>query len=172
MKLGRFVARVLIGGLFVGHGTQKLFGWFDGPGPEGTAGMMASLNLQPAKVHATAAGVTETVGGALLVAGLATPLAASSLIGTMLTAIRTVHVKNGIWVTKGGWEYNGVLIAALLALAEEGPGDVSLDAAFGIDEPGPLWSLGAFALGAAASAAVVATGRRIADTMPPPAVSD
>ena len=46
--------------------------------------------------------------------GLATPLASAALIGTMLTAIQRVHLKNGPWVTKGGYEYNVVLIAAAL----------------------------------------------------------
>src|SRR3712207_8668934 len=86
MQIGRLAARVVIGGLFVGHGTQKLFGWFGGPGVSGTEQMMASLDLQPPRQHALAAGVTETAGGALLAAGLATPPAASGLIGTMITA--------------------------------------------------------------------------------------
>ena len=38
MRLGMTVLRMLVGGLFVGHGTQKLFGWFGGSGPEGTGG--------------------------------------------------------------------------------------------------------------------------------------
>jgi len=125
MSVGRFAARVGIGGLFIGHGTQKLKGWFDGPGLEGTETMMASLNMHPPRRNALAAGVTETAGGALLVLGLATPLASASLIGTMITAIRKVHLPNGPWAAKGGWEYNAVLIAALVALAETGPGVLS-----------------------------------------------
>jgi putative oxidoreductase len=160
MQLDRFAARALIGSLFIGHGTQKLFGWFDGPGLDGAQGMMESLGLRPGRQHAVAAGITETAGGALLVAGLATPLAASGLIGTMISAIRKVHLQNGPWSQNGGWEYNAVLIAALLALAEEGPGDLSLDNKLGFKEPGPLWALGALAVGAAASTAVVEVGRR------------
>jgi putative oxidoreductase len=166
MQLGRLVARTVIGSLFIGHGTQKLFGWFEGPGLEGTQGFMESLNLRPARVQALAAGITETTGGALLVAGLATPLAASGLIGVMITAIRTVHLPNGPWSAKGGWEYNAVLIAALLAIAEEGPGDFSLDNRLGLKEPGPLWALAAFAAGAAASTAVVEVGRRVSAAAP------
>lgn len=164
MKVGKFLARSVIGGLFIGHGTQKLAGWFGGPGPEGTAGMMDKLQLHPPKRNALMAGATETAGGTLLALGLATPLAAASLIGTMITAIRTVHVKNGPWVTNGGYEYNLVLIAALTALAEDGPGDPSLDNALGIRTSGPLWAIGALATGAAASAAVVSMGRRAAAT--------
>ena len=37
MGVFRLVARVTIGLLFAGHGTQKLFGWFGGGGLKGTA---------------------------------------------------------------------------------------------------------------------------------------
>ena len=91
MQLGRLIARTVIGSLFIGHGTQKLFGSFGGPGLQGTDGMMEALNMRPARRNSLAAGLTETTGGALLVAGLATPLAAAGLIGVMVTAIRKVH---------------------------------------------------------------------------------
>lgn len=159
MKFARLVARLIIGILFVGHGTQKLKGWFGGPGIEGTTGMMESLDLHPPRRHAMAAGAAETAGGALLAAGLLTPLASATLIGVMITAIRTVHGPKGPWVMQGGYEYNLVLIAALLALAEEGPGSLSLDGAIGLRPNGVPWSLGALALGTAASVATVETGR-------------
>ena len=160
MKIGRLAARTVIGGLFVGHGTQKLFGWFGGPGLEGTEQMMGALEMRPTRVNALAAGIAESAGGALLIAGAATPLAASSLIGTMVTAIRKVHQPQGVWAAQGGWEYNAVLIAALVALIDAGPGELSVDAALGRDEWGPGWALGGLALGAAASSAAVALGRR------------
>jgi putative oxidoreductase len=160
MDLGRLTARVVIGGLFVGHGTQKLFGWFGGPGLAGTEQMMGALEMHPTRANALAAGLTETVGGAMLVAGLATPAPAAGLIGTMATAIQKVHRANGPWAANGGWEYNAVLIAALLALADAGPGDISLDAKLGTERTGPAWALGAFALGLASSAAAIALGRR------------
>jgi putative oxidoreductase len=169
MNVARLAARVIIGGLFIGHGTQKLKGWFGGPGIEGTAGMMESLDMHPPRRNALAAGVTETTGGALLAAGLATPLASAALVGTMITAIRKVHLPKGPWVMEGGYEYNLVLIAALLALAEEGPGDVSLDAALGTERTGIAWSLGALALGAATSTATVEMGQRNAPSPTPDA---
>ena len=162
MHVGRLAARIVIGSLFIGHGTQKLFGWFGGPGREGTEGMMTSLNLHPARRNALAAGISETAGGALVVAGLATPLAAAGLIGTMATAIRKVHAANGPWAANGGYEYNLVLIAALTALVETGPGDMSLDALLGRKLSGPAWALAALAAGAASSAAVIALGSRSA----------
>jgi putative oxidoreductase len=160
MNIGRLAARAVIGGLFVGHGTQKLFGWFGGPGLEGTQAMMDSLGMRPAKPNAIAAGLAETAGGALLVAGAATPIAAASLIGTMITAIHKVHKPQGVWAAQGGWEYNAVLIASLVALIDGGPGDLSVDAALGHEEWGPGWALGGLALGAAASAAAITMGKR------------
>lgn len=85
----------------------------------------------------------------------------------MLTAARTVHLKNGPWAANGGYEYNLVLIAALLGLVDGGPGDPSLDRALGIHDTGPGWALGALALGAAASALTVELGHRAAVTAGP-----
>jgi len=160
VDVGRLAARAVIGGLFIGHGTQKLFGWFDGPGIAGTEGMMTALGMHPTKPNAYAAGLSETVGGTLLVAGAATPLAAAALTGTMITAIRKVHLANGPWAAKGGWEYNAVLIAAVLALTDSGPGVFSLDDALGLRITGSRWALGALALGAAASTAAIVSGQK------------
>lgn len=136
MSLGRLALRSAVGGLFIGHGTQKLFGWFDGHGLDNTAQMFGSLGLRPPKAHAVAAGAAEAGGGAALVLGAFTPLASASVIATMLTAIRTVHIKNGPWVTNQGYEYNLVLITAALALAETGPGTPSVDSARGHESHG------------------------------------
>jgi putative oxidoreductase len=148
MKIGRLLLRLSVGGLFVGHGTQKLFGWFDGNGLDATAKGFEALGLRPGRANAIAAGVAETGGGALLATGLATPLAASVLTATMLTAIDTVHAKNGPWLNKGGYEYNVVLIAAALALVEVGPGGLSLDAALGRERSGSGWAFAALLVGA------------------------
>lgn len=149
--MGRLLLRATVGGFFVGHGTQKLFGWFGGHGLEATEQMFASLGLRPAHLHARAAGAAEAGGGAALLLGFQTPLAASTLIATMLTAINRVHFKNGPWVTNGGYEYNAVLIAAAATLADVGPGPLSLDALRGKQHKGLGWTL--FALGAGAAGA-------------------
>jgi putative oxidoreductase len=147
MKLGRLILRLIVGGYFVGHGTQKLFGWFGGYGPEGTGQFFESIGLRPGKRHALAAGAAEAGGGALLVAGAATPIAASVLTATMLTAINRVHLKNGPWVSDQGYEYNLVLIAVTLALAETGPGHPSIDDAIGAKWHGPKWAFRSLVLG-------------------------
>lgn len=149
MKLGLTLLRWAVGALFFGHGTQKLYGWFGGHGLDGTGQFFESIGLRPGRRHATAAGATEAGGGALLALGLLTPAAAASLIGVMTTAIRKVHFKNGPWATNGGYEYNLVLIAAMLVLADLGPGEFSLDHALGIEVRGPLVALGALAGGVA-----------------------
>ena len=141
MKIARALLRVIVGGLFIGHGTQKLFGWFGGPGLDATAKGFESLGMRPGKANAIAAGAAETGGGALLASGLAMPFAGSVLTATMLTAINRVHLKNGPWAGNGGYEYNLVLIAAALALVEVGPGALSLDGRAGASAPGPAGRL-------------------------------
>lgn len=160
MKLGRLLARLAIGILFVGHGTQKWFGWFGGPGLEKTTGMMDSLELRPGRRNAILASASETFGGALIAAGALTPLAAAALLGTMITAIRTVHFQKGLWNANGGYEFNLALIAALLALVDGGPGKVSIDSALGIEETGTGWALAALAAGALGSTVAMKAGAR------------
>jgi putative oxidoreductase len=158
--IGRLAVRALVGGLFIGHGTQKLFGWFGGPGIAGATGFMESLDMRPGRQNAYAAGISEAGGGALLALGAATPLAAAMLTGTMVTAIRKVHAKNGVWASGGGWEYNAVLIAAVTALADVGPGGFSIDGALGREWTGTKAALFALLLGAAASTAAIELGKR------------
>jgi len=164
MKIGRLLLRLTVGSLFFGHGTQKLFGLFGGHGLDATANMFESLGMRPGRRNAIAAGLAEAGGGAALAAGFATPLAAATLTSVMLTAIHRVHLKNGPWVTNGGYEYNAVLIAAVIALTEVGPGDVSLDHALGTERSGPGWALLALAAGAAGSAGA----HYLAETHPAP----
>ena len=165
--------RLVIGGIFVGHGLQKLRGSFGGPGLEGTERMVASMGMQPARLQARAVALTETFGGAAIVAGAATPVAAAGLIATMVTAVRKVHWKNGFWNSKGGYEFNTVLISVVTAIAIEGPGPLSIDAAFGKKRWGLLGGLFAVVGGIAGSLASVAFGRRAAARLAPlPAAED
>jgi putative oxidoreductase len=168
MKLGRLLLRLSVGGFFIGHGTQKLFGWFGGHGLDATAAGFEQLGLRPGRRHAIAAGAAEAGGGALLAVGLQTPLAASVLTATMLTAIQRVHAKNGPWLSNGGYEYNVVLIAAALTLVEAGPGPLSLDAARGRERSGSGWALAALITGA-----LGAVGAHLAaEAQPAPAPAD
>jgi putative oxidoreductase len=117
MDLGIALLRIVVGALFIGHGTQKLFGWFGGHGIEGTGGFMETLGYRPGRLHAVLAGTAEALGGLLLVLGLWIPLGAAAVIGVMVNAIGAVHADNGLWVTENGYEYNLVLIMVAVALA-------------------------------------------------------
>ena len=165
MQLGRLLLRVTVGEVFVVHGSQKVFGAFGGYGPEGTGQFFESLGLRPGKRNALAAGITETTGGALLALGLATPAAAAGLTAVMLTALRTAIWKDGVKPATG--EFEVLLAASALALADMGPGDLSLDAALGQERHGLGWALAALAAGAAGSAIAIEAGRR--QPQPPPA---
>jgi putative oxidoreductase len=160
MNLGRLIARGVIGGLFVGHGTQKLFGWFGGPGLEGTSGMMDRLELSPGKRHALAASIAETAGGSMLVLGALTPLAGALITGSMVTAIRKVHFSKGLWNQNGGYEFNLALIGAVAALVDGGPGRPSVDSALGIDDTGSGWAVASVAAGVVGSTIAIEAGKR------------
>ena len=161
MQFGLAVLRALVGGLFMGHGLQKLTGWFGGGGLQATGEAFESMRLKPGIAHAAAAGAAETGGGALIAAGLATPVGATLLSATMITAIRKVHAPKGVWATNGGYEYNLVLMGAVFALADVGPGRLSLDALRGRERTGLKWALAQLAAGAVGSAAAVAIGERL-----------
>jgi putative oxidoreductase len=147
MKLGLSLFRVVIGALLFGHGAQKLFGWFGGHGPDGTGQFFESIGIKPGKRHAVTAGASEALGGALVAAGFLTPVGTALITGTMVQAVRTVHLDKGPWVTQGGWEYNAVIVASLAALTDVGPGDWSLDHALGTELSGPFWTIAALGAG-------------------------
>ena len=174
MKLGRLLLRATVGGFFIGHGTQKLFGWFGGGGPTGTAEMFESLGLKPGNVHATAAGAAETAGGAGMLLGFKTPFAASAVISVMLTAINRVHWRNGPWSHNGGYEYPVVMIAGAAAVADLGPGKLSIDGLRHKEHKGTFWGLASLVLGAvgAAGAHLFAESQGDSSAYEPPAATE
>jgi len=138
MDFGLLVIRVVVGALLIGHGTQKLFGWYGGHGLEGTGGFFESLGYRPGKPHAFLAGLGEAGGGLLLLLGFLTPLAAAALVGVMMNAIGAVHAGKGPWVTDGGWEYPAVVMTIAAGVGIAGPGSLSVDGAFGLPVVGLL----------------------------------
>jgi putative oxidoreductase len=149
MKLGITAMRAAVGAVFFAHGTQKLFGWFGGGGLEGTAKGFDAMGLKPGKRTALVAGVCEAGGGAMLAIGFLTPLASAAVIGVMNQAVRTVHWQKGFFSSNGGYEFNLVLVASAVALADLGPGEWSLDSKLGLDHSGPGWALAALGAGMA-----------------------
>ncbi|MFN7252880.1 MAG: DoxX family protein [Anaerobacillus sp.] len=126
--LGLLIIRVIIGGLFIGHGAQKLFGWFGGYGLKGTGGWLESIGIKPGVPMALFAGLAEFGGGILFSIGLLTPLAALLIAATMVVSIVKVHGANGLWMTQNGYEYNLTLIAVSIGIALIGPGKYAIDA--------------------------------------------
>ena len=156
MDIGLLIARVVVGLLFIGHGTQKLFGWFGGSGPEGTGGFLGSLGYRRSRTMAIVNGVAEAGGGALLAMGFLTPIGCAALIGVMLTAAVAAHRHNGLWNQDGGYELPLLNAAVASEIAFTGPGRWSLDHVlgwFGGDAVEGLW---ATALGLAVGALVLA----------------
>ncbi|EAQ99516.1 DoxX family protein [Congregibacter litoralis] len=119
--------RVAAGVIFVAHGAQKLFGWFGGYGLEGTGGWMASIGLEPGVLMAAMAGSAEFFGGLALVLGLLVRPAAVVLALTMVVAIVTVHLANGLFMANNGYEFGLALLAVSVSLAIRGAGSVSAD---------------------------------------------
>ena len=164
--LGLLAARLAIGLGMASHGAQKAFGWYEGPGPAGAAGMMESLGFKPGAPYAQAASYNELVSGLAIALGLGGPLGPAGLISNMLVAQLTVHAKNGFFAQKGGIELGVLYAAGALALASAGYGNLSLDRVLGLHEKTnhPLFKTLVLAGGLAAGWAMLA--RR--DVAPPP----
>lgn len=148
--LGVLTLRLVVGGLLAGHGAQKLFGSFGGPGHSGTAGWLESLGLRPGHVWAWMAGGGEFGGGLLTALGLGGPLGPVMVMSAMTTAAMRGHWGKPIWATSGGAELPVTNIAVGTALALSGPGRYSLDRLFGVKLPGWLTTL--FTIGALGTA--------------------
>lgn len=121
--------RVPLGIIFAAHGAQKLFGWFGGYGLEGTGQWMASIGLEPGYLMALAAGSAEFFGGLFLLIGLLTRPAAAVLAITMVVAIFSTHISNGLFMANNGYEFALALLAGVTALALSGGGRLSADQA-------------------------------------------
>jgi len=135
--LGLLILRLVIGLTLAAHGSQKVFGWWGGSGIKGWTQAMTRLRIRPAAPWAWISALAELVGGLLLAVGFLSPAGNLAIAGAMLVAIATVHFAKGFWNTKGGFEFNLTLIAAVFALALTGPGIYSLDHALGINLPEP-----------------------------------
>jgi putative oxidoreductase len=154
-NIGLLALRLAVGGLLAGHGAQKLFGAFGGPGLAGTSGWLESMGYRPGTQWAVLAGLSEFGGGTLTALGLLHPLGPIGTLGAMAVAAVDVHGGKPIWVTEGGAELPVTNMAAALALTLAGPGALSLDRAFGLEVPKPLIALAT--LGVAAGVVMAET---------------
>ena len=164
-SLAVLILRLALGGLLSGHGAQKLFGHFEGPGLEGTSGWMESIGLRPGRLWAVLAGLSEFGGGILMVLGLLNPIGPLGAIGSMVMATVKVHSDKPIWVTEGGAELPVTNMAIATALMLNGPGKYSLDRALGIRWP--RWLVAIIGLVIIALTVVVSTR-----SAPPPQESE
>ncbi|MGE8346084.1 DoxX family protein [Pseudomonas helleri] len=126
---GLTVLRVFVGIIFAAHGSQKLFGWFGGGGLAGTAQWMESIGLAPGTLMALLSGGTEFFGGLALIIGLLARPAALGLSFTLLVAIFSVHIHNGLFMANNGYEFALALLGGTLAVLLEGAGKLSADRA-------------------------------------------
>src|SRR5438477_12923902 len=117
MASGVLLLRLVLGLTMAGHGAQKVFGWFGGYGPRGTAGFFDGLRFRAPLAMVLMAGLAELGGGLLLAVGLLTPFAALAISVVMLNAIGTVHIRNGFWNSAGGIEVPLLVWASAVALA-------------------------------------------------------
>ncbi|WP_448552381.1 DoxX family protein [Thalassotalea montiporae] len=119
--------RLIAGIIFAAHGAQKLFAWFGGYGLDGTGQWMESIGLAPGYLMALMAGSAEFFGGLLLIVGLLTRPAALALAFTMVVAIFSVHIQNGLFMSNNGYEFGLSLLAISVALVFQGAGRFALD---------------------------------------------
>lgn len=127
------ILRVVVGAVMFGHGSQKLFGWFDGNGFQATVTGFNAMGLQPGELWAGLAGVGETLGGILLILGLLTRVAALNVVVIMAVAIFTAH--SSAFFLPAGMEYALTLLAASLVLLETGGGALSADSKLNTGSP-------------------------------------
>ena len=159
MDIGLLLLRLVVGLTIAAHGAQMLSGWFGGQGLAKTGQLFEALGFRPGRSYALLAALAEIGGGVLLASGLATPLSAAIIFAVMIVAAFSAHLKQGFFITSGGFEYTFVLSVAALTLAFTGPGSLSLDAILGRSWSGVLWGLGAILAGILASIVPLAQRR-------------
>ncbi|MEU2432577.1 DoxX family protein [Streptomyces sp. NPDC007861] len=142
--VGMLLLRLAVGLIMAGHGAQKLFGSFGGPGLEATGKGFAAMGYEPGVFFAALTGISELLGGLGLAVGLLTPLAAAAVIGVLMNAM-SVAPQLSLWPAgPPSFAYPMLLSVAALTIAAVGPRRLSLDAFFPWRDGG--WVPMAFAL--------------------------
>ncbi|MDD5237366.1 MAG: DoxX family protein [Candidatus Omnitrophica bacterium] len=116
------ILRICLGIVFVGHGLQKAFGLFGGPGINGFSEALLTMGFKPAVFWAYLAAYVELIGGLLLLLGIFTRAAAALILILMVVAALKVHIAKGFFLQSGGFEYTFVIACVCLALILMGPG--------------------------------------------------
>ncbi|WP_409471640.1 DoxX family protein [Streptomyces sp. HC307] len=157
--VGILLLRLAVGLILAGHGAQKLFGWFGGPGLDATGKYFAELGYEPGAFFAGLAGLSEVLGGLGLAVGLLTPLAAAAAIGVLINAMAVAPEKT-LWSAEGpAFAYPMTFAVAALTIAAVGPGRLSLDVLFPWRDGGWLSAAFALVLGVVGGVLVVVLAR-------------
>jgi putative oxidoreductase len=127
LDLALLLIRLGVGLTFAAHGAQKLFGWWSGPGLRGWRGAVTAMGFRPVWAFVALSVLAELVAGLMLAAGVLTPVAAATIVAQTIVIIVVVHLKNGFFNTKGGFEYPLLLGIGALAVGAAGPGLNSVD---------------------------------------------
>jgi len=123
--------RLALGVAFIGHGAQKVFGSFHGPGLRTFTSFAAPFSfMRPAGAWMAAAAFGELIGGALVFLGLLTRLGAFVITCVMLTVIFGVLRHKGFFAPEG-MELAIAFLAMALALLITGGGQASVDRMIG-----------------------------------------
>ncbi|TDB81659.1 DoxX family protein [Actinomadura sp. KC216] len=120
---GLLIGRVAIGAMFAAHGWKK----FSDQGHSEVAAGFDELGIPLPEISAYFTTYVELVGGIALIIGLLVPVVALLHAVNMAGAFYYVHMDQGFFLDKGGYEYVMVLFAASLLLAGTGAGRFSLD---------------------------------------------
>ncbi len=122
VNLSMLLLRVIIGGVFIAHGSQKLFGTFNGIGLEGTARIVEGLGFPNPYLMAGIWGCIEFLGGVFLMLGILVRVSAASIVLTMAIRMWKINLMYGFFIHDGGAEYNILVIAACMPLILIGGG--------------------------------------------------
>lgn len=123
--------RITLGGVILGHGLQKVFGWFGGYGIDGTMKFFASVGMP--SVLGGLVIISDALGSLGLIAGFLTRFSAAAAFAVMLGAILLVHGPNGFFMNWGGaprgegYEFHLLAMAMAACLVLSGGGRASLD---------------------------------------------
>jgi putative oxidoreductase len=128
--LGLLLLRFAIGGVFFAHGMQHVFGLWGGVGMTGLRNALTAFGFRNVNVLAWVTALTELVGGAAVVLGLFTPLAAAGLLALMINAVLLKAV-NGFFIAgppgAASVELEVVLGLGAAALVLTGAGRIALE---------------------------------------------
>jgi putative oxidoreductase len=155
---GLLLLRFAVGGTFFAHGMQKVAGLWGGPGIDGFARVLEGFGFQQTVILAWVTGLTEVVGGALVVLGFLTPLAAAGLVGITINAV-ALKAGNGFFIASpagaGAVELDVVLGLAAAALTLTGAGRIALDKGRTWNRRPAPWGVLALVIGVVAAVLVL-----------------